>query len=541
MAALPLCCVSVLTAGVAEGSSVQCAKFSHLVELHMSLAVVYSRASLGIDAPLVSVEVHLSNGLPAFNMVGLPEASVKESRDRVRSALINSQFEFPAKRITVNLAPADLPKEGGRFDLAIALGILAASGQIPGDALASHEFLGELALAGDVRSVLGVLPAVLAASKAGRRLIVPAANSAEAALIQQEKTLICQSLNDVCGWMAQRNQLALAEADTDEPVRELNLLDLQDVIGQQTGKRALEIAASGQHHLLFLGPPGTGKSMLASRLPGILPELSDIEAQETAALHSIGGLNPGRHSWRVRPYRAPHHSASAVALVGGGSKPRPGEISLAHHGVLFLDELTEFERRVLDSLREPLESGQITISRAARQMEFPARFQLVAAMNPSPCGHLDDQQRSSPDQVLRYLGKLSGPFLDRFDLTVDIPLLPQGALSQAAERGESSAAIRERVRVTRERQFSRRGKLNAFLSSREIEQDCALAQTDAQFLEQAIHKLGLSLRAWHKLLKVSRTIADIQGEPHIQRYHLTEALMYRAMDRLMQRLRMPAI
>lgn len=284
----------------------------------MSLAVVYSRASLGIDAPLVSVEVHLSNGLPAFNMVGLPEASVKESRDRVRSALINSQFEFPAKRITVNLAPADLPKEGGRFDLAIALGILAASGQIPGDALATHEFLGELALAGDVRSVLGVLPAVLAASKAGRRLIVPAANGAEAALIQQEKTLVCLSLNDVCGWMAQRNPLALAEADADEPVRELNLLDLQDVIGQQTGKRALEIAASGQHHLLFLGPPGTGKSMLASRLPGILPELSDVEAQETAALHSIGGLNPGRHSWRVRPYRAPHHSASAVALVGGG-------------------------------------------------------------------------------------------------------------------------------------------------------------------------------------------------------------------------------
>lgn len=531
----------LLTAGGQSASSVQCAKISHFVGLHMSLAVVYSRASLGIDAPLVSVEVHLSNGLPAFNMVGLPEASVKESRDRVRSALINSQFEFPAKRITVNLAPADLPKEGGRFDLAIALGILAASGQIPGQALATHEFLGELALAGDVRSVLGVLPAVLAASKAGRRLIVPAANSAEAALIQQEKTLICQSLNDVCSWMAQRNQLALAEADTDEPLRELNLLDLQDVIGQQTGKRALEIAASGQHHILFLGPPGTGKSMLASRLPGILPELSDQEAQETAALHSIGGLNPGRHSWRVRPYRAPHHSASAVALVGGGSKPRPGEISLAHHGVLFLDELTEFERRVLDSLREPLESGMITISRAARQMEFPARFQLVAAMNPSPCGHLDDQQRASPDQVLRYLSKLSGPFLDRFDLTVDIPLLHQGALSQSAERGESSADIRARVLVTRERQIVRRGKLNAFLSSREIEQDCVLTQADAQFLEQAIHKLGLSLRAWHKLLKVSRTIADIQGDRHIQRHHVTEALMYRAMDRLMQRLRTPVI
>lgn len=503
----------------------------------MSLAVVYSRASLGIEAPLVSVEVHLSNGLPAFNMVGLPEASVKESRDRVRSALINGNFEFPAKRITVNLAPADLPKEGGRFDLAIALGILAASGQIPDALLADYEFLGELALTGEVRSVLGVLPAVLAAGRAGRTLVVPQANAAEASLIQQHRAYLCHSLLQVCSWLAGQQALTWAECSAQgEPERCL-VADLQDVIGQQTGKRALEIAASGQHHLLLMGPPGTGKSMLASRLPGILPEMSDEEAQQTAALHSIGGLNPGKVNWKLRPYRNPHHSASAVALVGGGSKPRPGEISLAHNGVLFLDELTEFERRTLDSLREPLETGVITISRAARQMEFPSRFQLIAAMNPSPCGHLDDQQRASPEQVLRYLGKLSGPFLDRFDLTVDIPLLPKGSLSQKVERGESSVQIRERVIRTRERQLARSGKLNAMLQSREIERDCALLTEDAQFLENAIHKLGLSLRAWHKLLKVARTIADIAGDTQIQRQHLIEALGYRAMDRLFQRLK----
>ena len=394
------------------------------------------------------------------------------------------------------------------------------------------ELIGELGAI----PLLGVLPAVLAAGRAGRTLVVPRMNGAEASLIQQYRAYLSDSLLQVCGWLAGEQALPVAESVAGEadltPVA-----DLQDVIGQQTGKRALEIAASGQHHLLFMGPPGTGKSMLASRLPGILPEMSDEEAQQTAALHSIGGLNPGKVNWKLRPFRSPHHSASSVALVGGGSKPRPGEISLAHNGVLFMDELTEFERRTLDSLREPLETGHITISRAARQMESPSRFQLIAAMNPSPCGHLDDQQRASPEQVLRYLGKLSGPFLDRFDLTVEIPLLPKGSLSQKAERGESSADIRARVMATRERQFARSGKLNAMLESREIERDCALLTEDAQFLENAIHKLGLSLRAWHKLLKVSRTIADIAGEPQIQRQHLIEALGYRAMDRLFQRLK----
>lgn len=502
----------------------------------MSLAVIFSRASLGVDAPLVAVEVHLSNGLPGFTMVGLPEASVKESRDRVRSALINAGFEFPAKRITVNLAPADLPKEGGRFDLAIALGILAASEQIPANLLPNYEFIGELALTGDVRPVIGVLPAVIAAGKAGRQLVVPTENGAEASLISDAETYCCDSLPQVCGWLAGQLALNKAESCTADTMA-WRVPDLQDVIGQQTGKRALEIAASGQHHLLFLGPPGTGKSMLASRMPGILPEMNDDEAQQTAAIHSIGGLNPGKVNWRLRPFRSPHHTASAVALVGGGSKPRPGEISLAHNGVLFLDELTEYERKTLDSLREPLETGHITISRAARQMAFPSRFQLVAAMNPSPCGHLDQQQRASPEQVLRYLNKLSGPFLDRFDLTVDIPLLPKGSLSQKAERGESSEVIRARVQQTRERQLVRRGKLNAMLDSREIEQDCALKTEHAQFLENAIHKLGLSLRAWHKLLKVSRTIADIDGAAQIDRHHLMEALGYRAMDRLLHQLR----
>src|SRR5690554_4678395 len=494
----------------------------------MSLAIVHSRAKQGIAAPLVTVEVHLSNGLPALNIVGLPEAAVKESRDRVRSAILNSHFDFPASRITVNLAPADLPKEGGRFDLPIALGVLAAGGQVPAAALQDIECLGELALDGTLRPVRGVLPAAIAAAREGRALIVPAGNGEEAAIASGVAVFEASSLLAVTAHLHGRTPLPRIERAPPR-VDATECADLADVRGQFRARRALEIAAAGGHSLLFVGPPGTGKSMLAARLPGILPAMSDEEALEVAAVASISAGGFDAAQFGRRPFRAPHHTASGVALVGGGSQPRPGEISLAHQGVLFLDELPEFDRRVLEVLREPLESGRIVISRAAERLRFPARFQLVAAMNPCPCGYLGDAAgrcRCTPEQVQRYRNKLSGPLLDRIDLHVTVAReITQLAPAQAEPLTSRHAA--EQVARARQRQHARQGCANAFLDLPGLRRHCALADDDRQWLETACERLGLSLRAAHRLLKVARTLADLEDSERIARQHLAEALQYR--------------
>jgi len=496
----------------------------------MSLALVHSRARAGVRAPAVRVEVHLSGGLPCTQIVGLPEAAVRESRDRVRAAILCAQFEFPARRITVNLAPADLPKEGGRFDLPIALGILAASGQIDRQALAEWEFIGELGLTGQLRAVDGVLPAALAAAAAQRRLMVPAKSGAEAALAREGNACTSRTLLEVCATLNGTREPVPAQPQSVQPVP---LPDMADVRGQAQARRALEVAAAGGHHLLFVGSPGCGKTLLASRLPGILPEASEDEALESAAIASVSGqgLDPAR--WRQRPYRAPHHTASAVSLVGGGAQPRPGEISLAHNGVLFLDELTEWDRRALEVLREPLESGTVTVSRAARSAEFPARFQLVAAMNPCPCGWAGDANgrcRCSRDAINRYRSRISGPLLDRIDLQIEVPRLPSQALRPDAPAGEDSAAIRARVVLARQRQLARAGALNAHLSQSETFASCRLAPGDQELLERAIDRLQLSARTMQRILRVSRTIADLAGAAQIDTSHLAEALGYRRID-----------
>ena len=494
----------------------------------MSLAIVHSRAQVGVEAPGVTVEAHLANGLPSLTLVGLPEGAVKESKDRVRSALLNSGFDFPNRRITLNLAPADLPKDGGRFDLAIALGILAASGQLADAAgLDELECLGELALSGTLRPVPGVLPAALAARAAGKALVVPKENAEEASLASGLTVYAVGHLLELAAHFSGQERLRPYEAN--------GLLratppypDLAEVQGQAAAKRALLVAAAGAHNLLFSGPPGTGKTLLASRLPGLMPPLDEDEALQVAAIHSVAGRGPLTH-WPQRPFRQPHHTASAPALVGGGSRPQPGEITLAHEGVLFLDELPEFDRKVLEVLREPLEGGEIVIARANGRVRFPARFQLVAAMNPCPCGYLGDPSgrcRCSPEQIQRYRAKLSGPLLDRIDLHLTVSrestsLAPSGPTTRSAELAAQVAAARQR-------QLNRQSCANAFLTLNKMHQYCALSAEDQAWLEKAGERLNLSLRALHRILKVARTLADLQQADSIARAHLAEALQYRA-------------
>jgi magnesium chelatase family protein len=509
--------------------------------------MVQSRAVLGLEAPSVTVEVHLANGLPSFTLVGLAETEVKEARERVRSALQNSGLDFPSnKRITVNLAPADLPKDSGRFDLPIALGILAASGQIEAAKLADYEFAGELSLGGELRPVRGALAMSLALRKMAAsqsipcpKLVLPEASADEAALVPDAVVFRASHLLDVVAQFVRDPAAEPADGWSQalpEPIDiESNVckyLDFLDVKGQAGAKRALEIAAAGGHSALLVGPPGSGKSMLAQRFAGLLPPMNTDEALESAAIASLAGRFL-LESWAQRPTRSPHHSASAVALVGGGSPPRPGEISLAHNGVLFLDELPELPRAALEALREPLETGQITISRAARRADFPARFQLMAAMNPCPCGYLGAvigstprSCRCSPDQVSRYQGKLSGPLLDRIDLHIDVPTLPAAELINAPA-GESTQSIRQRCIAARNRSLARQKKPNHALQGVDIDTHVLLDDAATKFLNVAAARLGWSARATHRTLKVARTIADLAGSECTQVTHVAEAMQYR--------------
>ncbi|NQZ33624.1 MAG: YifB family Mg chelatase-like AAA ATPase [Oceanospirillaceae bacterium] len=501
----------------------------------MSLAKVYARAQQGIVAPLVEVEVHLSGGLPTFSLVGLPEAAVRESKERVRSALLNLGFIFPMSRITVNLAPADLPKEGGRYDLAIAVGILAASNQVPAKLLDQWEFIGELSLSGDLRHVKGMLPAAIGCEHSGRKLCLPRQSVNEASLVSELELVAADNLLQVCHLLS--GQLPITEHEEAVITHDElpSYLDLADVKGQFQAKRALEIAAAGGHHLLMTGSPGSGKSMLAARLAGLLPVLRMDERIESAAIYSVAGLNTEQVCKGVRPFRSPHHTASAVSLVGGGSYPQPGEISLAHNGVLFLDEVVEFSRAVLEVLREPLEAGCIHISRAAQKLSFPARFQLIAAMNPCPCGYALDSSgrcRCSPDQILRYQSKLSGPLLDRIDLHIQVNPLPAAELLSIdiKDTPERSAQVALRVSKSVEIQLHRQQCRNAFLQGDALLLHCALSAPLRELLTNAATKMQLSARACNRILKVSRSIADLDGSNDISRKHVLEALSYRQMS-----------
>lgn len=496
----------------------------------MNLAFTKTRSTLGILAQSVSVEVHLSNGLPAFAMVGLAETAVKESKDRVRSAIINSQFEFPCRRITVNLGPADLPKTGSGFDLPIALGILAASGQIPHKNLENHEFIGELALSGELRGVSAIIPVVLAAHKDKKILIIATANATEASLAGHQGVYTANNLREVCAYLCQSTPLHHLPPRP-EPNTTDHELDWSEIKGQFHAKSAMEIAACGGHSILLSGAPGSGKTMLARRFSTLLPQLSETQALECAAINSIRGKLTDFTLWKSPPFRAPHHTASPMSLVGGGNPPKPGEISLAHHGVLFLDELPEFNRQVLETLREPLESGHICISRAAAQTEFPAKFQLLAAMNPCPCGQWGNSQANclcTPDRINRYLAKLSAPLLDRIDMHITVQALSQEELVKPnTNPDKQSSAIREKVIRVREVQMDRQNCINANLSSKTCEMVCDLGPEEQNFLSQAMNKLKLSARGYHRLLKVSRTIADMNNSPIVSLNHLQRALSFK--------------